>query len=217
MIHRKLMALVALVALVLLGALVVTVTWRAERDDRNTVDFPPPNEAGPDRHEQPDGTLSMPDVDVGPDGGGPSGTSPDIGAMVPGPVLEPVSFDESAEFGDGVQARVVAVVPTHAEAHLPGERSGPGVIITLELRNTTSRAVDVDNVTVDLAQPDGTSYTPITDRDLRAISGMVPPNGTVTGQYLFAVDKGYRHDARLLIKYAADAPTAVFAGALPVG
>jgi hypothetical protein len=129
-------------------------------------------------------------------------------------VLDPVGVDAQADFGGGVTARLASIEAVQTEAHLPGEISGPGVAITVEIANAGSQPVDVDNVVVDLIGPDGGSATPIVDPDRPPLDGEVAPGATARGTYVFTISEEDRQDVTLTVSFSALAPTAVFAGSM---
>jgi hypothetical protein len=148
--------------------------------------------------------------------GGPDGTVP-IEATYPGPVNAPVALDATADFGDGLTARVTGVRAVDVEAGLRGETSGPGVELTLELSNGGGAPVDVDNVTVDLQDRSGASATAIASATATPLSGTLPPGASRTGTYVFRISDSERTDARVIVKYSSERPAVAFVGSIPNG
>lgn len=131
--------------------------------------------------------------------------------------LPAVSFDSPAKPANGVTVRLVSVKSQRAEAVLPGETSGPAVLATVELKNQTSKPIDLDAVAVLLKPFSGVPALTMTDRSLKPFSGVAAPNSTASGQYLFRIDPEMREGATFSVKFAADAPAALFKGDLPNG
>jgi hypothetical protein len=131
-------------------------------------------------------------------------------------LADPVAIDETADFGNGVRARVSSVEPVDAEAHLPGEFSGPAVALTVEVTNGSRRPINLDTVTVDLTF-DGLSAYPVRDPERRPVSGDLAPGDSTSGSYVFTLDHSQRDDVALRITYSAKAPTVVFSGSIADG
>jgi len=130
------------------------------------------------------------------------------------PVVDPVAIDEVAEFGDGVTARLSAVEDVEVEAFMPGEVSGPGVAITLEISNGSTDPINLDNVTVDLVEPPDVSATLITTHEDTRLAGDLAPGDTGTGTYQFTIAVDARAEIAVRVTYAAPEPTVVFEGSL---
>lgn len=143
-------------------------------------------------------------VDPGPT------TIPETGATVP-----PVAMDATSEFGNGVSARISKVTAVQAEATLPGETSGPGVSVTVQVTNGSDGAIDLGNVTVDLGNAEGASAAPVTTQPDTSFSGPLAPGDTAEGTYLFRVSPDERANVVIKVKYSSDTPIAVFAGSVP--
>lgn len=137
-----------------------------------------------------------------------------IGSLppIPGPTVA-AGPDEEAEFGTGVSASLVAVEPVDVEGRLPGERSGPGVVVTLEMSNRSAEEIDLNAVTVDLVRSDGSSAVPVELLDEPGVlRGTLDPGDSATGRYQFFIPFDQRQAAIILVSYAAAAPTALFLG-----
>jgi hypothetical protein len=135
----------------------------------------------------------------------------------PGVTSRPVGVDGVAEFGNGVRARLAAVEPIEAEGHLPGERSGPAVAITIEVTNGSPGAIDLGNVTVDLTLADGASAYPVAVPDRPPLGGELAAGVATSGQYVFTLIPEERTHVQVHVKYSADTPTVVFDGSVTGG
>ena len=139
-----------------------------------------------------------------------------INQTVPGqpqPTEPPVAIDEPAETESGVTARITAVKSVETKANLPGEIGGPGVAITIELRNGSSAPIDLNNVVVDLVLPGDVSATPITEGS-EPFTGVTAAGATQAATYVFTVDASERGDVTIRLSYSADQPVVVFAGSI---
>lgn len=204
---------------VLVAASALVITGCSSGDDRDAAVA---GQASDDAAELTDDTTTSeaatPTITEG------AGSSADVEAWpvpttqwdhVPGPIVEPVSLDEPAEFGTGVVAEVVGVESVTVEGGLPGERRGPGVAITVALTNGTSEAISLDHVIVDLVEPDGGSATPIDSSGTEPLSGVLEPGATATGTYHYYLPLDAREGVSLTISYATGVPTVVLIGNLP--
>ena len=132
-------------------------------------------------------------------------------------VAEPVGIGDTADFGNGVSARLTAVEAVEAEAHLPGEFSGPAVALTIEVTNGSSGTIDLGTVTVDLTFRDGLSAYPVLDPERRPFSGDLASGDAASGSYVFTLDPAERSDVALRLSYTTEAPTVIFAGSVADG
>jgi hypothetical protein len=133
-----------------------------------------------------------------------------------GPGLaDPVTLDAPADFGDGVVVRLSGIRATQVEGRMPGEFSGPGIDVTVEMTNRSDRTIDVGNVTVALIDGGGDLAIPIQDPQRPELRGSLAPGESRTGTYLFYLPPEDRSGATVTISYAAGAPVVQFIGDLP--
>jgi hypothetical protein len=132
-----------------------------------------------------------------------------------GQVANPVALDAATDFGNGVGIELTAVDAVEVEARLPGEISGPGVAITIDITNDSAAELQLDNVTVDLVDAAGASASPVTPKGAQPLSGPLAVGASTTGTYLFTLPADDRADATLRVSYTSDAPTVLFTGDLP--
>jgi len=133
----------------------------------------------------------------------------------PGAVSEPVGLDQVADFGGGVSARIASVESIAATAQLPGEKSGPAIVVTLEVLNGSAEDVALNTVTVDLTDSAGLSAAPISTEPALPFTGNVAPGATATGRYVFTLAPDQRTDARISVRFSTENPTVAFSGRLP--
>jgi hypothetical protein len=158
---------------------------------------------------------SVPQTTV-PAGDGDGSINETVDPVPAANVADPVGIDETADFGNGVRARVSSVESLDAEAHLPGEFSGPAVALTVEVTNGSKQRINLDMVTVDLTF-DGLSAYTVRDPERRPVSGHLAPGESTSGSYVFTLDPSQRDDVALRITYSAEAPTVIFAGSVADG
>ena len=132
-----------------------------------------------------------------------------------GDVADPVAFDAATDFGNGVGIELTSIDSVEVEGRLPGEISGPGLAITIEITNGSEAEIQLDNVTVDLTDATGASASPATPQGEENLSGPLAVGASTTGTYLFTLRAEDRAGATLRVSYTADAPTVLFTGDLP--
>lgn len=135
----------------------------------------------------------------------------------PGVVAPPVGIDDVAEFGNGVRARLADIESVEAEGHLPGERSGPAVAVSVQVTNLSSGPIDLDIVTVDLTTADGVSAYGVVVPDRPPLAGDLAAGETASGEYVFSLAPGDRTDVQIRVKYSASTATVVFEGSIADG
>ena len=144
--------------------------------------------------------------------------------------MAPVALHAVADFGNGVTARIASVKAVHADAVGPGEVSGPGLRIVMEITNSGTRAINLDNAVVTIADAQGTPglmmvFTPQTpgevDDDVPAVSrdsfsypmtGSLAPRKKASGTYVFTIPTGHRNPVTVNFSYAGGAPVVLFKG-----
>ena len=142
------------------------------------------------------------------------GTINDTVPTVEKPVLEPVAIGELGAFGDGVTTRVADAEAVEAEAFMPGEVSGPGLAITVEITNGSDAPINLDGTIVDLVGEGDAYATLITTREDTALSGDLAPGESSQGTYLFTMPVEDRAAVAVQVSYAAPEPTVIFTGSL---
>lgn len=143
------------------------------------------------------------------------GTVDETVPSVPVVELDPVALDAVGDFGDGVTARIASVEPVELEATLPGEISGPGVAVTVELTNGTDAPLDLATVAVELVATGDRYQTLITTGDDEHLTGELAPGASSRGTYQFTIAEADRAEVMVRVNYLAPKPTVVFTGSLP--
>jgi hypothetical protein len=121
--------------------------------------------------------------------------------------LRPVAVGEPAELARNFFASVTHVAAATLTAAAPGETSGPGVFVTVMVRNDRDAAVDLDGLAVNAHYGNGIPAAPV--RTLGdALKGSLAPGGSKTARYAFRVPKDQVGSVRVEIQHAA-APNVV--------
>lgn len=193
-------------------------TEKAESSESSTTSSTTSTVAVTDTAGVESGVEAQPPSDVNepPTPGESPGEGIDTLPMpIVGDAVAPVSMRSTAEFGNGVVAKVAAVTPVDIEAKLPGETSGPGVKVTVELSNGSDGPIDLSNVTADLIDAEGESMVRV-DSDARhsEFASPVSPGAASSATYLFRIAPEHRNDVFLTIKYSTPTPTVIFAGSV---
>ena len=97
---------------------------------------------------------------------------------------------------------------------MPGEISGPGVSITVELTNGSTEPINLGDVAVELVATGDRYATLITTQENTHLDGELAPGGTADGTYVFTIADEDRAAITVQVTYAAPKPTALFAGSL---
>lgn len=211
--RRPLAILVAAVVAAVLVVVVLVVTGSGD-DGPNDDGGPTSSSAGADGPDDDNDDSTT--TGAGPEETAVDDTTVDDPGSTPlGPERDPVPLDAETDFGDGVGIRLRAIEAVEVEGRLPGERSGRGVVVTVEMTNTTGEPVSVDRVTVDLVDGSGASATPIDDPDRAPLSGMLAPGATATGEYVYELPADQRDGISIRVTYAADRPIVIFRGDAP--
>lgn len=148
------------------------------------------------------------------------------------PVLArpPVPLHSLANVGSGVTATISSIKAIHVQAVGPGEVAGPGVNIVVEVRNDSSRAIDLRHAVVTISDAEGTPGVPMvfapqpgnqgdddvppvsSDSFSRPMTGSLAPRHTVNGTYVFTLPAGRRNPVTVNFSYAGNAPVVTFKG-----
>lgn len=113
----------------------------------------------------------------------------------------PVPAAATATFVAGVTVHLVSRRTVRVVGHGPGELSGPAVALTLELRNGSTRVVDLDASQVTAAYADGTPAEPSSAAPSTPWAGRLAPGGRARGSYVFLTPSGRPPAMSLNISY----------------
>lgn len=136
--------------------------------------------------------------------------------VAPRPVetRKPVKLDQPAQPADAVSVRIARLRAVQAKAQGPGEVSGPGLEVRVEVRNARSTALDLTlaSVTLTAANDDPGQLISSGTRPLPASAAA---GASVTGTYVFTVPTSQRNPVRVVVTSVADAPVVAFEGPAP--
>jgi hypothetical protein len=137
-------------------------------------------------------------------------------APVPGadalPTKPAVALNQTADFGTGVVARLDGIDAIVAQAHGPGEVTGPALAFRVTVTNSSSQAVDLSAVIVNLTDANGNPGISMFGDPAAALSGTLAAGASATGTYVFTIDQSARSSVRVEVHYSTQAPTVVFSG-----
>ena len=137
----------------------------------------------------------------------------------------PVSLRAVAHFGTGVTARIMSIKAIEYHAVAPGQVSGPGLRLVIQVSNGTGKPVDLANAVVEIADARGTPgvYMNITPPGSDVghlgpgnfsypLRGLLAPGHKASGTYVFTIPAGYRTPVTVNFSYAGGGPVVLFKG-----
>ena len=139
----------------------------------------------------------------------------------------PVSLRAVADFGTGVTARIMSVKAIEYHAVAPGQVSGPGLRLVIQISNGTGKSIDLDNAVVTIADARGTpgvemNITPAGSGDDAGhpgpgnfsypLRGLLAPGHKASGTYVFTIPAGHRTPVTVNFSYAGGGPVVLFKG-----
>lgn len=192
-----------------------------------TVSTPAPS-AGPETSSTPPGPSSespsstrptaapSPSVTPSATSSEPSPSTPVESTVAPRPERskKAVDLDETAATGTGLTGRVVSIRGIEAEAQLPGETSGPALVVTVELLNQRRVTADLTAVVVNVVDADEAPATQLTGAPSKPLPGKVRGRERARGVYVFRVPEDKRRPVTVTVS-VDDAPVLVFTGNAP--
>gem|GEM_PF-2943429 len=128
--------------------------------------------------------------------------------------LEPVDLDEESGEIDGISVEISDISRIDAEAELPGETGGPALLVTIELTNNGSVTADLSTVTVNLADAEGATSTPLTASPAAPFDGTLDADESATAMYVFSFPDDRVGPVTVDVSPAPELPVARFVGAI---
>lgn len=119
--------------------------------------------------------------------------------------LEPVPAFEEAPFGDGLVATVTEIEEVELEGMGPGETSGPGILVSLELRNDSSEDIDLTGLVVNASYDGGTPAIANTSPVTSPFSDLLAPGESRDGVYAFRVPPKQAASVQVELQHFASA------------
>lgn len=126
-----------------------------------------------------------------------------------------VALTAPGNFGGRVTVHVTGLTATTAQARGPGEVSGPGLVLTLRIENSSAKAIDLGNVVVALEDSTGAQASPMSASPAHPFTGVLAAAGHQTGVYVYTLPKADRKPVTVQISYTTEAPVVVFVGDAP--
>ena len=139
----------------------------------------------------------------------------------------PVSLRAVADFGTGVTAQIMSIKAIEYHAVAPGQVSGPGLRLVIQVSNGTGKSIGLGNAVVTIADARGTpaeemNVTPVgSDADVGHLGpgnfsyplrGLLAPRHTASGTYVFTIPAGHRNPVTVNFSYAGGGPVVLFKG-----
>jgi len=142
---------------------------------------------------------------------GGRGTPTTMTTGVASRTLRPVGVGIPAELARNLFASVTRVASTTLTAEAPGETSGPGVFVTVTVRNDTDAQVDLNGLAVNAHYGNRIPAAPV--RSVTAgLEGPLAPGRSKSARYAFRVPKDQVGSIRVDIQHSA-APNIVIVDA----
>lgn len=123
----------------------------------------------------------------------------------------PVQLDKPSQTGTGLTAGLVSIKSINAKAQLPGEIAGPALAITVEVKNNSSQAADLNTSVVTLQDSKKAPGGEMTASPARPLKGRLAPGDSSRGVYVFAVPENARKPIIVNVTIS-NAPVLVFTG-----
>lgn len=139
----------------------------------------------------------------------------------------PVSLRAVAHFGTGVTARIMSIKAIEYHAVGPGQVSGPGLRLVVQIDNGTAKSIGLGNAVVTIVDARGTpgvemNITPQASDDDAVhpgpgnfsypLRGLLAPGHKTSGTYVFTIPAGHRTPVTVNFSYAGGGPAVLFKG-----
>jgi hypothetical protein len=126
-----------------------------------------------------------------------------------------VALTSAGDFGGRVIVHVTDMKSATAHARGPGEVTGPGLVLTLQIDNGSKKSIDLGNVVVALTDSTKAPANPMAASPARPFSGQLAAGKQASGVYVFTIPKANRHPISVAVSYTTNAPVVVFTGDAP--
>ncbi len=128
---------------------------------------------------------------------------------------KPVELDERGQADGDVSVRITSVKAITAKAKGIGEVSGPGLALTVELENDSDKAVNLNEVVLNLTGSDDAPGNPMSEKPAKPFSGRLAAGKTARGVYVFTVNPGARKPITVDVTISGGSTVVVFKGNAP--
>jgi hypothetical protein len=159
-------------------------------------------------------SSSSPAVTTTPASTGPAPTPLSTVASVPLVTAPPTALHATATFGDGVTVHLTNITYDVVSGTGPGVIVGqPAVTFALQITNSSSTAISLDNVQVDVTYgTDATPGVPANQGDTKPFSGSLATSKSASGTYEFSIPTDQQKNVSLTVWYAQGKPTVLLTG-----
>lgn len=149
-------------------------------------------------------------------GGTPSAVAPQPeGSVVPRRPVEtaaPRRLDEPTTTSGGAEVSLVSVKAAAIEGNGTGDASGPGVLVRLEVANTTGRKLDTSYIQVNVANAAGDPGSLFVGPPSDPVAGSVAAGRTARGTYAFRLADATAGPVTVLVTVRSGQPVLQFRG-----
>ena len=112
----------------------------------------------------------------------------------------------------GAVISLVSVRSTTVEARNPGDRSGPGLLVRVRLRNATSKTLDTNFVQVGVTDAAGSTAIPVDGPPSDRLASSVRAGRTDEGTYAFVTDERSTGVVTVSVAVTQGQPVVTFRG-----
>ena len=125
---------------------------------------------------------------------------------------KPVSLEEKATAGDRASVRLLEIRQIQAKARLPGEVSGPGLAITVEVDNKSADTLNLGSAVVTVKDSTGGPGAVMTGPPAKPLRGSLEEGEKATGVYVFAVPEANRDPVTMFVSVGPGTQVLSFKG-----
>lgn len=133
-----------------------------------------------------------------------------VPAVSPGDPLKVGLKDEAVV--SGLKIRIESIESKTVKSNLPGENSGPALLVNLTLRNDSGAAYPTDQLEVNLLDSDGNAASRVIDEPAKSFEPSIAAGAEAKATYVFVIPKDQRNPVSLTVSVAAGQQAAVFSG-----
>jgi hypothetical protein len=126
----------------------------------------------------------------------------------------PVSLRAVADFGTGVTAQIMSIKAIEYHAVAPGQVSGPGLRLVIQVNNGTAKSIDLGNAVVTITDARGTPGVGMNGQGSSSspLRGLLASRHKASGTYVFTIPAGYRDPVTVNFSYVGGGPVVLFKG-----
>lgn len=124
--------------------------------------------------------------------------------------LRPVRIEQSVAMTPRLTVTVGGLRSMQIQAMAPGDTSGPGVSVVVEVRNSSPTPIDLDGMSVTAEYAAGVPGEPSTSSPYAPLAGTLPGGKIARGTYVFGVPESAVGTVRIEVASDVAAGVAVF-------